>query len=139
MNKKFTNLVQIVLIIFLFLLVSPQSFPQLASGYDKFLGNVHSGSSTTPAYWDTYWNQVTPENASKWASVEGSRDNFSWGGADNAYNYAKQRGIPFKWHTLIWGQQSPGWISALPAAEQLDEIVEWISAVGQRYPEIDYD
>ena len=109
----------------------------LASGQDKFLGNVHSGSSNIASYWDNYWNQVTPENATKWGSVEGSRDNFNWSGADNAYNYAKQRGIPFKWHTLIWGQQSPGWISALPPTEQLDEIVEWFSAVGQRYPEID--
>jgi endo-1,4-beta-xylanase len=121
------------------LLFNIKSFSQpLALGYDKFLGNVHSGSSTTPAHWDKYWNQVTPENAGKWGSVEGSRDNFAWGGADNAYNYAKQRGIPFKWHTLIWGQQAPGWISALSATEKLEEIVEWYSAVGQRYPEIDY-
>jgi endo-1,4-beta-xylanase len=121
------------------LLINARIFSQpLANGHEKFLGNVDSGNPNIPAHWDTYWNQITPENAGKWGSVEGGRDVYSWSGADNAYNYAKQRGIPFKWHTLIWGQQSPGWISALSPEEQLEEIIEWFSAVGQRYHEIDY-
>ena len=92
-------------------LFGSQSFAQpLATGHSKFLGDA---ADSPPASFDTYWNQITPENAGKWLSVEGTRDSYSWGGADQSYNYAKQRGFPFKWHNLIWGQQQPSWISSL--------------------------
>ena len=32
---------------------------------------------------------------------------------------ARRQGIPFKMHTLIWGQQQPAWIETLSAADQL--------------------
>jgi endo-1,4-beta-xylanase len=117
------------------MLSGTQSLSQpLATGHSKFLGDA---ADFPPASFDTYWNQITPENAGKWGSVEGTRDSYSWGGADNAYNYAKQRGIPFKWHNLIWGQQQPSWISSLDSAAQAEEIEEWIRLVGERYPEMD--
>jgi endo-1,4-beta-xylanase len=97
----------------------------------KFLGNVIANSA--PANFATYWDQVTPENATKWGSVESSRDNMSWGAADTAFNYAKSKGFPFKFHTLVWGSQEPGWIGGLGAADQKAEVVEWIQAAGRRY------
>ena len=42
--------------------------PPIATGQPKFLGGVSSPSQ--PATSPTYWNQVTPENAGKWGSVE---------------------------------------------------------------------
>jgi len=107
----------------------------LATGHSKFLGCAGDGS--IPASFDTYWNQVTPENSGKWASVEGTRDLYSWGTLDQTYNYAKQRGFPFKFHTLVWGQQQPAWISSLSAQEKAEEVEEWIRLVGERYPDID--
>lgn len=106
---------------------------QLADDKCKFLGNVIAGF--TPSDFTTYWNQVTPENAGKWGSVENVRDVMQWTQLDNAYNTAKNNGFPFKQHTFIWGQQSPTWIDALPPAEQLEEITEWIQAYCGRYPE----
>lgn len=96
-----------------------------------FIGNVIGNS--TPANFTTYWNQVTSENASKWGSVESSRDSMNWGSVDSHYNYANSRGFPYKFHTLVWGSQEPGWIGGLSQSEQLAEVVEWIQAVGQRY------
>ncbi|WP_179031079.1 endo-1,4-beta-xylanase [Paenibacillus kribbensis] len=98
----------------------------------KFLGNVIAGS--VPAGYGTYWNQVTPENSTKWGSVEGSRNNMNWSQADTAYNYARSNGFPFKFHTLVWGSQEPGWVSGLSAADQKAEVTQWIKAAGQRYP-----
>lgn len=106
----------------------------LASGYGKFLGSAADPS--VPSSFDSYWNQITPGNAGKWGSAEPARGQFTWS-ADLYYNYAKQHGIPFKWHTLIWGAQQPAWIETLSAAEQLQEIKNWFSAVAARYPEID--
>ncbi|MEC0235717.1 endo-1,4-beta-xylanase [Paenibacillus kribbensis] len=98
----------------------------------KFLGNVIAGS--VPTGYGTYWNQVTPENSTKWGSVEGSRNNMNWSQADTAYNYARSNGFPFKFHTLVWGSQEPGWVSGLSAADQKAEVTQWIKAAGQRYP-----
>lgn len=98
----------------------------------KFLGNVIAGS--VPSSYGTYWNQVTPENSTKWGSVEGSRNNMNWSQADTAYNYARNNGFPFKFHTLVWGSQEPGWVGGLSAADQRAEVTQWIKAAGQRYP-----
>jgi endo-1,4-beta-xylanase len=109
---------------------------QLAEGQSKFLGNVIA--SSVPSNYADYWNQVTSENAGKWGSVESSRDSMNWGNLDTAYDYAKGRGFPYKHHTLVWGSQEPGWIGGLSQTEQREEVEEWIRAVGQRYPNMDF-
>ncbi|MDO7908825.1 endo-1,4-beta-xylanase [Paenibacillus sp. JX-17] len=97
----------------------------------KFLGNVIGGS--VPSSFSTYWNQVTPENSTKWESVEGTRNSMNWSQADAAYNFANNNGYSFKFHTLVWGNQEPGWVKGLSAAEQKAEVTQWIQQAGQRY------
>lgn len=109
---------------------------QIADEKCKFLGNVIG--SSTPADFLTNWNQVTPENGGKWGSVEGTRDAMNWTALDNAYNTAKDNGIPFRQHTLVWGQQQPTWLSALTLEEQKQEVEEWIQAFCERYPQTDF-
>lgn len=111
--------------------------PPLADGKSKWLGNVHSASQATPDFLN-YWNQVTPENSGKWGSVEGTRDVYNWNQLDAAYNLAKDNGLPFRFHVLLWGAQQPAWIEALDSAEQMAEIIEWFDTVASRYPDIDY-
>jgi len=108
----------------------------LASGHGKFLGSVYSTSQIVN--FTTYFNQVTPENAGKWGSVEGARNVMNWTELDAAYALAKSNGFPFRFHVLVWGNQQPNWIAALPQAEQLTEIQQWFEAVAARYPNIDY-
>jgi endo-1,4-beta-xylanase len=107
-----------------------------AMARSKFLGNVINTS--VPSDFSTYWNQVTPENATKWGSVEPSQDNMNWSNADTIYNYAKSKGFKFKFHTLVWGSQEPSWISGLSAADQKAEVLEWIQAAGQKYSDADF-
>ena len=57
---------------------------------------------------------------------------------DAAYKLAKDNGFPFRFHIFVWGNQQPAWIESLPPAEQLEEIEEWIAAVANRYPALDY-
>ena len=108
----------------------------IADGMEKFLGNVYSSSQLSG--YETYWNQVTPENAGKWGSVERTRDNYDWATLDAAYNFAKENDFVFRFHVLIWGNQQPSWIEDLPVEEQLEEITEWMDAVAERYPDVDY-
>lgn len=110
--------------------------PPMATGKSKWLGCVWSNSQI--ANFENYFNQVTPENAGKWGSVEGTRDQMNWSGLDSAYNLARENGFTYRHHVLMWGGQQPDWISSLPSAEQLEEIREWFVAVASRYPEIDY-
>ena len=84
-----------------------------------------------------YWNQVTPENATKWGSVEGDRQGkFNWGGADKAAKYAKEHGFPFKFHTLVWGSQYPNWMNNLSTEKQYEAIVEWMDEAKKHYPDL---
>ena len=133
MNKTFTR-------IFLLLAVCLCALPsaaQLSSNPDKFLGNITTGNSEMDHdgfKFSDYWNQVTPENATKWGSVEGTRGVYNWGGADNAANYAKSHNFPFKFHTFIWGSQYPSWIKDLSLAERYESIVKWMDAAKEHYP-----
>lgn len=107
----------------------------LSAGGQKFVGNIIP--SNVQINYGEYWNQVTPENSTKWGAVEGSRDNMNWSQADTAYNYAKTNGLPFKFHVLVWGSQEPSWIAGLSAADQKAEVEEWIRLASERYPDVD--
>lgn len=109
---------------------------QLATGKCRYLGNIIS--NYTPSDFTSYWNQITPENAGKWGSVEATRDVMNWAALDNAYNTAKIHNVPFKQHTFVWGQQQPNWISSLSVQEQREEVEEWIKLFCERYPETDF-
>lgn len=130
-NKKAITFLLILLITG----IHSEIFAQpLAEGKDKFLGCCVSNSVRTN--FTKYFNQVTPENAGKWGSAESSKDQYNWAMLDFAYNYAITNGFKYKHHTLVWGQQQPGWISSLSAAEQRAQVEEWMRLVGQRYPKM---
>lgn len=107
-----------------------------ARDHSKFLGNIISYD--IPVNFDRYWNQITPENASKWGSVERVRGNMEWAQLDLAYNHAKNKKYPFKFHTFVWGQQEPSWLVGLSETQQLAELNEFMQAVAARYPDIDF-
>ena len=110
--------------------------PAIATGKAKFLGSAWSPGNASINFLN-YFNKVTPENAGKWGSAEPTRDVFNWGDLDTAYALAKNNGLPFHFHVLVWGNQQPNWIDELPVEEQLEEIHEWFAAVAARYPDID--
>ena len=112
---------------------------QLSTNPDKFLGNITTWNSmdTDGFIFADYWNQVTPENATKWQSVEGNRHGtYNWGDADKAYKYAKEHGFPFKFHTLVWGSQYPNWINNLSTEKQYEAIEQWMDEAKKHYPDL---
>ncbi len=109
--------------------------PPLADGKCKFLGSAYSVYQA--ASFDSLWNQVTPEDASKWSYAEPYRDEMRWNVLDSAYFMAKNNGFPFQLHVLIWGNQAPVWIETLDSAEQREEIEEWFFELASRYDDID--
>lgn len=133
-------------------LPSPGQMALFSNG--KFVGNIIRNTTTVDPHFGTYWNQVTPENSGKWSSVEGTRDVMNWTQLDFAYNYTRARGIPFRLHVLVWGQQSPAWLDPLVAAmnntqlsaqvreaarvEIRGEVEEWFAALASRYPDVEF-
>ncbi|WP_407354661.1 endo-1,4-beta-xylanase [Luteimonas sp. R10] len=108
----------------------------IAAGHAKFLGSAHSPPQERDFL--RYWNKVTPENGGKWGEVEAERDVMDWTELDAAYRTAEDNGLPFQMHVMVWGNQQPEWIEALPPEEQRAEIEEWFAAVAARYPDIDF-
>jgi endo-1,4-beta-xylanase len=82
-----------------------------------------------------YWDQLTPENEGKWGNIERQRDTMTWDGMDAVRDYAREHGIPYKGHTLVWGSQQPSWLNGLSETEQREEVEEWIQAFCERYPD----
>lgn len=114
---------------------------QLSSNPDKFLGNITTDGNVeygSAEKYYTLWNQITPENETKWDAIEGSgRGIFTFERADRSANYAKKHHFPFKYHTFIWGSQYANWINNLTTAEQYKAIVEYLDGVKEHYPNLE--
>lgn len=119
-------------------LLGHSSYAQEASGLapegDKFLGNVMTVGHDE--LFHLYWNQVTPENAGKWLSVEAQRGTMVWGVLDAIFAYAEAHAMPVKQHAFVWGQQEPRWVAGLPPEEQRAEVDEWMRLFAERYPDV---
>jgi GH35 family endo-1,4-beta-xylanase len=108
----------------------------LVANGNRFFGTALGSAAAEYEHVAKYFSQITPGNAGKWGSVESSRDQMNWRNLDAAYAFAQDNDLRFKMHTLVWGQQQPGWINELPVEEQLAEIDEWMAAVAERYPRL---
>lgn len=119
-------------------LLTTAAHAQLSSNPDKFLGNITTGwnnsMDTNGLIYHNLWNQVTPENASKWGSVEGTRGSFNWG-CDTPFNYAQKWGFTYKFHAFVWGAQYPNWFSSnLSIKERYAAILNWFDHIRDKYP-----
>jgi GH35 family endo-1,4-beta-xylanase len=115
---------------------SSESTRVLVAINNKFFGTAASNSADYTSLL-TYFNQLTPGNAGKWGSVEAVKDQMNFTDLDTAYKFAKDNHIKFKLHTLVWGQQQPAWLDTLTPEQQLEEIDQWMSALAERYPDVD--
>lgn len=144
LNKKKnlkSKLVGILSMTLLFFSVM-SSFPltadaAMATGKAKWVGNIwYNGSA--PSRFADYWNQITPENATKWGSCESQQGVYNFSQAKSMYDYCKANKIPFKFHTLIWGSQYPNWLGNLSSAARKTAIENWIKTAAQNFPDADY-
>jgi len=100
---------------------------------DQFVGNITTGYQnaidTNGFTFSQYWDQITPENAGKWGSVQQSPGgSFNWSSLDAIYDYTERNNLIFKQHAFVWGTQQP---SGTPTQDQL---INWIRSFCERYP-----
>ena len=108
---------------------------RLGGGGDgpEFVGNITTGFANGmdqgTRKFATYWDQVTPENAGKWGSVQSNASAaFNWTALDAIYDYAQKNQILFKQHTFIWGSQQPG------GTINQEAVQKWMTEFCTRYP-----
>jgi endo-1,4-beta-xylanase len=98
----------------------------------KFVGNITTGNGSVDygeKTYSKYWDQITPENAGKWGSVQSTpTSDFNWKTLDAIYDYTQKNNIVFKQHAFIWGVQQP---SGTPTA---DQVKTWMKEFCNRYP-----
>jgi endo-1,4-beta-xylanase len=97
----------------------------------EFVGNITTSDSvdTDGKTYSRHWDQITPENAGKWGSVQSNAGaGFNWNTLDAIYDYTEQAGITFKQHAFVWGSQQPG--GSLSEAD----VKEWMTEFCRRYP-----
>jgi GH35 family endo-1,4-beta-xylanase len=114
-----------------FTFTPPADQTPIATGKSKFLGNVWSAAQVPNS--NKYFNQVTPENAGKWGSVETADQVFNWTDLDASRKFASDNNFPFRFHVLFWGAQQPTWLKPLSNADKIRNIREWLAAISGRY------
>lgn len=86
-----------------------------------------------------HFNLIVAENECKMVYINPKENKFNFRYADKLLKYAQKNQKDFRWHTLIWHNQSPKWIFTdkkgnLVSKEILEERMEkYISTVGKRY------
>lgn len=99
----------------------------------RFVGNIDTSGGQMDINGMTFadhWDQITPENAGKWGSVQSSGSSgFNWNTLDAIYDYAQDHGIIFKQHVFVWGAQQPS------GTLTEENVKNWMTAFCARYPE----
>ena len=110
---------------------APDDQEPIAAGKGKFIGSVYGGAQSVDH--EHYFNQVTPENAGKWGSVEAERGVYDFSGIDTIRAYAARNNFPFRYHVLLWGNQQPAWLRPLTDEEKVASIRAWFAAVADHF------
>jgi endo-1,4-beta-xylanase len=74
---------------------------------------------------------VTPENELKWDAVHPDPDKYEFGPAEKIVDFAREHDQRVRGHTLVWHNQSPGWLAAghYDRRELIDVLREHIQHV----------
>jgi len=97
----------------------------------EFVGNITTSDAvdTDGKTYSNHWDQITPENAGKWGSVQSSAGAaYNWNTLDAIYDYTEQAGIVFKQHAFVWGSQQPS--GSITEAN----VKAWMTEFCRRYP-----
>jgi endo-1,4-beta-xylanase len=97
----------------------------------KYVGNTTTGSQPTPTELEfaDYWDQITPEVAGQWRSVQSSTSvPFDWTALDAIRDYARLHQLLFVESAFVWGAGEPVGIKET-------HVRAWMTAFCERYPD----
>ncbi|KAF3887299.1 MULTISPECIES: endo-1,4-beta-xylanase [Nostocales] len=77
---------------------------------------------------------IVPENALKWSQLRPAPDKYDFARADWLAAFARNRGILYRGHTLVWNQDIPIWFKETVNRQNAEKIlVDHITTVSKRY------
>jgi endo-1,4-beta-xylanase len=79
------------------------------------------------------FDMVTAENEMKPDATEPNRGQFNFSSGDQIYNWATQRGMKVRGHTLAWHAQQPGWMQSLSGSSLRQAMIDHINGVMAHY------
>jgi endo-1,4-beta-xylanase len=94
-------------------------------------GRLSNSTYTTIAARE--FNMVTAENEMKPDATQPQRGQFNFSAGDQIYNWATQRGMKVRGHTLAWHAQQPGWMQSLSGSTLRQAMIAHINGVMAHY------
>jgi endo-1,4-beta-xylanase len=79
------------------------------------------------------FNYMDAENGCKLASIQPRKGVYNFNDCDDHYNRAKQLGMVFRGHCLIWYSDQPDWFKYADANTLKNSIVDHITKTLQHY------
>ena len=90
-------------------------------------GTCVSGSPSSNSRSKTDYNIFVCENAMKWDATEPSQGNFTYGGGDQVATWCTSNGCLMRGHTMVWGGQTPAWVTGLSRLQMLAALKNHIT------------
>ncbi|MFG3680004.1 non-reducing end alpha-L-arabinofuranosidase family hydrolase [Micromonospora chalcea] len=91
------------------------------------------GDSTYSTIAGREFNMITAENEMKPDATQPQRGQFNFNSGDQIYNWATQRGLKVRGHTLAWHAQQPGWMQSLNGSNLRQAMIDHINGVMAHY------
>ncbi|MBB5866760.1 endo-1,4-beta-xylanase [Allocatelliglobosispora scoriae] len=103
----------------------------------RYFGTAIAGSKLGDSNYTTIaareFNMITAENEMKPDATEPQRGQFSFSAGDQIYNWATQRGLKVRGHTLAWHSQQPGWMQNMSGSALRQAMIDHINGVMAHY------
>jgi endo-1,4-beta-xylanase len=91
------------------------------------------GDSTYTTVAGREFNMITAENEMKPDATEPQRGQFNFNSGDQIYNWATQRGLKVRGHTLAWHAQQPSWWGGISGSTLRQAMIDHINGVMAHY------
>ncbi|WP_422744802.1 endo-1,4-beta-xylanase [Micromonospora sp. WMMD754] len=103
----------------------------------RYFGTAIAASRLNDSTYSTIagreFNMITAENEMKPDATQPQRGQFNFSSGDQIYNWATQRGLKVRGHTLAWHAQQPGWMQSLSGGNLRQAMIDHINGVMGHY------
>ncbi|GAA0900183.1 endo-1,4-beta-xylanase [Virgisporangium ochraceum] len=103
----------------------------------RYFGTAIAASRLSNSQYSTIagreFNMITAENEMKPDATQPQRGQFNFNSGDQIYNWATQRGLKVRGHTLAWHAQQPGWMQSLSGSALRQAMIDHINGVMAHY------
>ncbi|MGC4886205.1 endo-1,4-beta-xylanase [Micromonospora sp. DT227] len=103
----------------------------------RYFGTAIAASRLNDSTYSTIaareFNMITAENEMKPDATEPNQNQFNFSAGDQIYNWATQRGLKVRGHTLAWHAQQPGWMQNMQGSTLRNAMINHINGVMAHY------